>query len=67
MSTSKKEHIIWSEEEVKQLLELIETRVHIKDISTALRKSEKSIRRKCERLKISCATIYKKQTAENSF
>ena len=60
MNTSKK-HTFWTEREIQLLQNHLQQNHPLSEICQALTKTEKSIRRKCERLKLSCSTKYQKK------
>jgi transcriptional regulator with PAS, ATPase and Fis domain len=55
---SKRKHQIWSPDETRWLRQLLEEKTSLTRIQDLLKRSEKSIRRKCETLGISSATVY---------
>jgi len=55
-----KKRALWSPHLTDQLIELVAQKVELHILSKKLGKTEKAIRRKCERLKISCSPLYKK-------
>jgi hypothetical protein len=56
--------ILWSKSSTDKLMELINNRTPITKISKTLKRSQKSIRRKCDRLKISSSTTYIKNNTD---
>ena len=57
----KRHHILWSAKEKAKLAELIRVKTPMREIIRILKKTEKSIRRKCDRMGLSSATIYEKK------
>lgn len=55
-----KKRVLWTREATRDLKKLLEDRLSIKEISLMLGRTEKSIRRKCERLSLSSSTTYTK-------
>jgi IS30 family transposase len=51
---------IWTESQLQILQSLLAKKKDVTTIAKNLGKSEKAIRRKCERLNISCSPLYKK-------
>jgi IS30 family transposase len=56
------ERALWSPEEDKHLIKLLDTRgLGLKEIGAQMNRSPKAIRRRCERLEISSSNVYKKK------
>jgi len=58
-------HILWGKRQVAALQKMVGEKVAISKIAAHLGKSEKSIRRKCERLGLSSSTTYQKSSPKS--
>jgi hypothetical protein len=62
MSPEKKKHVLWTAEDTQTLKRLIKEKSKaISDIANELGRTEKAIRRKCDKIGYSSSTVYKKQ------
>jgi hypothetical protein len=58
---NKEKRVLWSREQSTKLKELLNAKLAITEIAKVLNRTEKSIRRKCERLNVSSSTTYEKK------
>jgi len=56
--------VLWTRGSTEKLKELLDKKVSIGKISNLLNRTEKSIRRKCERLNLSSSTTYTKNNKD---